>query len=218
MEKSEIYGKMQQAVMEGDKDKARQAATQALEAKLDPRQAIEEGFSPAIKKMGELWEEGEAFLPELVMSAEAMKEGIEVLKPEMAKRQESAPNLGTVVIGTIHGDIHDIGKSLVAALLAAVGFKVFDLGVDVPAEKFVEEAKAHNADIIGISALLTTTMPGQKKVIELLNAQGIRSRFKVLVGGAPISKKWAQDIGADSAPMGALEAVQTARSMMAVKA
>jgi len=216
MEKSELYKKMYDSVMSGDKAAAKQAAQAVLEEGLDPRNAIEEGFVPAINKAGELWEEGEYFLPELVMAAEAMKSGISVLEGELARRNESAPVIGKVIIGTIEGDIHDIGKSLIAALLSAAGFEVTDLGVDVPVSRFVEEAKLKSADIIGISALLTTTMIGQRKVIEKLKEEGIRDRFRVLVGGAPVSKKWAEEIGADAAPMSAAQAVQIARNLVAV--
>jgi len=214
METKELFEKMCKAVMEGDQDEAVGMGKMALEMQVDPRKAIEEGFTPGIKKMGELWEEGEAFLPEIVMSAEAMKAGLDVLKPEMEKRQEVAPSLGTVVIGTIEGDIHDIGKSLIASLLSATGFVVHDLGVDVPVEKFIEEAKEKKATIIGMSALLTTTMIGQKKVIDILKSQGIRDNYRVLVGGAPVSKKWAREIGADGAPTGAMEAVRAARDLV----
>lgn len=213
MDKQELFEKMKNAVVEGDKGAAMESAHQVLEQRIKPREAIENGFTPGITEMGELWEEGEVFLPELVLSAEAMKAGIEILKPEMEKRNETAPTLGTVVIGTIEGDIHDIGKSLVASLLAAAGFNVIDLGVDVPVDKFIDEAKSNNADFIGVSALLTTTMAGQKKVIEKLKAEGMRDQVKVLVGGAPVSKKWASEIGADASPTGAMEAVQTARKM-----
>ena len=217
MSNQEIFKSMSRAVIDGDTDRAESLAKKSLESGINPRESIESGFTPGIREMGRLWEEGEAFLPELVMSAEAMKAGVEVLKPELEKRNESAPTLGTVIIGTIEGDIHDIGKSLVASLLSASGFQVFDLGVDVPIERFVQEAKDKNADIVGMSALLTTTMIGQKKVIEKLREIGLRDKVKVLVGGAPVSKKWAAEIGADGAPSGAMEAVQMARSIVSTK-
>jgi trimethylamine corrinoid protein len=216
METSELYSKMSNAVIEGDKDAAVEAAREVLKMSVNPREAIEMGFTPGIKKMGDLWEEGEVFLPELVLAAEAMKAGIDVLAPELARQNQAAPTMGTMVIGTIQGDIHDIGKSLVASLFSASGYKVIDLGVDVPPERFIEEAKANNANVIGMSALLTTTMIGQKKVIDLLKAQGIRNKFRILVGGAPVSKKWAEEIGADGAPAGAMEAVQAARNFASV--
>jgi len=214
MNKNELYKKMYDAVLVGDKETSVELAEESLKMGLDPRRTIEDGYTPGIDKVGELWEEGEYFLPELVMAAEAMKAAIEVLKPELEKKKESTPNIGTVIMGTVEGDIHDIGKTLVSSLLSAAGFSVIDLGADVPIGKFIEEAKRNNADIIGLSALLTTTMVNQKKVIEKLKEEGIRDRFKVIVGGAPISKKWGNDIGADDAPMSAMEAVKSAKELV----
>lgn len=214
MDKNRLLEQMKESILKGDKAEAAGLAEKALELNLDPREVIEQGYSAGIKEAGDLWEEGEYFLPEVVMASEAMKEAIEILKPEMEKRREEAPKLGTVVMGTIEGDIHDIGKTLVASLLSAAGFTVIDLGVDVPVDKFIETALKNKADIIGMSALLTTTMPGQKKLIEKLKEQGIRDKFKVLVGGAPVSRKWAQDIEADAAPLNAMEAIRTAREMI----
>ncbi len=214
MNNQELFREMSQAVIEGHRDRAEQLAEQSLQAGINPREAIEMGFTPGIREMGQLWEEGEAFLPELVMSAEAMKAGIEILRPQLEKQNQSAPTMGTVVIGTIEGDIHDIGKSLVASLLSASGFQVYDLGVDVPIDRFVDEVRDRKADILGMSALLTTTMTGQKKVIEKLREAGLRDKVKVLVGGAPVSPLWATEIGADGAPSGAMEAVQMARQVI----
>ena len=215
MDKQELYKKMFDAVLNAEKEEAQELAKKSIEMGLDPRNSIEEGFAPGINKVGDLWEEGEYFLPELVMSAETMKAAIEVLKPELEKKKEDAPSLGVVVIGTIEGDIHDIGKTLVASLLSAAGFKVIDLGCDVSIDRFIDEAEKNNADIIGMSALLTTTMTGQKRLIEKLNADGKRDKFKVLVGGAPVSKKWGKEIGADETPMNAMEAVHVAKAMVA---
>lgn len=217
MDKKELYRKMYDAVLIGDKEASVELAKESIKMELDPRKTIEDGYTPGIDRVGDLWEEGEYFLPELVMAAEAMKAAIKTLKPEMERKKESTPNIGTVIMGTVEGDIHDIGKTLVSSLLSAAGFKVIDLGADVPNDKFVEEAKKHEADIIGMSALLTTTMVNQKKVIEKLNKEGIRNRFKVIVGGAPISKKWGNDIGADYAPMSAMEAVKVAKELMKEK-
>lgn len=214
MEKKALYAKMFDAVLNAEKDEAVELAKTSIEEGLDPRETIEEGFAPGINKVGDLWEEGEYFLPELVMSAETMKAAIEVLKPELEKKNENAPSLGIVVIGTIEGDIHDIGKTLVASLLSAAGFTVIDLGCDVPVDRFIEEAEKNNADIIGMSALLTTTMTGQKKLLDRLVEKGIRDKFKVLVGGAPVSKKWGREIGADDAPTNAMDAVRIAKMLV----
>jgi len=214
MEKKELYEQMFEAILNGEKDNAIKLAEKSIEMGLNPREAIEEGYVPGIDRVGELWEEGEYFLPELVMAAEAMKAAMEVLKPEFEKKEEEVPQMGAVVIGTIEGDIHDIGKTLVASLLSAAGFRVIDLGVDVPIDRFIEEAEKNDVDIIGMSALLTTTMTGQKKLIDKLTIEGKRDKYKILVGGAPISKKWGKEIGADAAPMNAMEAVRTAKELV----
>jgi corrinoid protein of di/trimethylamine methyltransferase len=215
MTSGDLFLFMTEAVVKGDKPCAIELAKKTVEMNIDPHTAIEESLTPAMAKVGELWDEGEYFLPELVMSAEAMKAGMDILKCELKKQNESMPSMGTIVIGTVEGDIHDIGKTIVAALLGAAGFRVIDLGADVPAEKFINEAKAHNADIIGMSALLTTTMFGQKRLIEKLNLMGIRENYKIIVGGAPVSQKWANEIGADAAPKDAMEAVRVTKELMA---
>jgi corrinoid protein of di/trimethylamine methyltransferase len=174
-------------------------------------EVIEDGFASGIREVGRLWEEGELFLPELVIGAEAMKSAMAVLQPALEKEQKHRERLGRVVIGTIEGDIHDIGKTLVATMLAANGFEITDLGADVPVGRFVEEAERTKADWIAISALLTTTMPGQKKVIEELEAKNIRGDIRVMVGGAPCNEEWAEEIGADGYAGDAVSAVSLAR-------
>ncbi len=216
MEKGKLYKEIYDAVLDGNKERAVHLAQKSIEMGLEPKVTIEEAYTPALREAGRLWEEGEFFLPELVLSSDAVKGAMEVFKP-LLERGKDTVKIGTVVIGTIEGDIHDIGKSLVASLLLASGFDVYDLGVDVPPDKFIEEALKRDADIIGISALLTTTMVGQRKVIELLQERGIRSRFKVMVGGAPVSYDWAKSIGADASPQGAGEAVQIARKLISIR-
>lgn len=170
---------------------------------------------PAMQELGDLWEEGEIFLPELMLSAETMKAVMAVLTPKMALEQDGQASLGRVVIGTIQGDIHDIGKSLVAAMLEATGFEVRDLGADVALEKFCDEAESFNAQLICLSALLTTTMIGLKTLIEMLSKKGLRNNVKVMIGGAPVSRKWAEEIGADGYGENAIEAVREARKLIA---
>lgn len=148
------------------------------------------------------------------MSSEAMKAAVDTLKSKMENKYKYTSSKGTAIIGTIEGDIHDIGKTLVASLLSASGFNVIDLGVDVPVEGFIKSAQENSAHIIGMSALLTTTMAGQKKLIDKLKSEGIREQFKVLVGEAPVSHKWTEEIGADAAPANAVEAVKTSREML----
>jgi len=161
-----------------------------------------------------LWEKGEYFLPELITSAECMKGAMRVLQPELEKAQISSKSKGKIVIGTVEGDIHDIGKNIVASMLAANGFQVIDLGADVKLEEFVEKAEAENADFICLSALLTTTMLGQKKVIEMLKEKNLAGRYKVLVGGAPVNQKWADDIGAEGYGENAMVAVKITKKLI----
>jgi corrinoid protein of di/trimethylamine methyltransferase len=186
-----------QAVLDGDTDGARTLAGQALAEGRDLLETIERGFSAGIREAGSRWEQGVYFLPELAFSAEAMKAAMEILHPALGSRAAAGGSKGVVVIGTVQGDIHDIGKTLVATLLAANGFEVVDLGADVSCTRFVDAATEHDAAFVCMSALLTTTMSGQKQVIELLSERGLRDRVRVIVGGAPTSPGWARDIGAD---------------------
>lgn len=201
------------AVLAGDKPRAVQLATEAVAKQIDPLAVIENGFGRGIQKAGELWESGEYFLPELAFSAEAMKAAMEVLKPALLANKENAPSRGTIVIGTIQGDIHDIGKSLVATMLAANGYEVIDLGADVAYDRFVDTASEHTPAIICMSALLTTTMPGQGEVIKLLQTKGLRDAIKVVIGGAPANEEWAAEIGADGYADNAVAAVQVVNSL-----
>jgi corrinoid protein of di/trimethylamine methyltransferase len=211
------FDEMAAAVVAGDKDAAARLAEGGLAAGLEPRGMIERGFIPGIRKVGDLWEEGEYFLPELMSSAGAMKAAMAVLKPAMEAAADERLSAGRIVLGTIEGDIHDIGKNLVGSMLTANGFDVVDLGADVKIGRFIEAAVSERADIIGLSALLTTTMVNQRRLIERLSAEGLRSRFKVLVGGAPVSRSWAAEIGADGFGENALAAVQAARDLLAAE-
>jgi corrinoid protein of di/trimethylamine methyltransferase len=199
-----------QAIVDGDSEKAAELARASLDKGYPVLEVIENGFARGIREVGRLWEEGELFLPELVIGAEAMKKAMEVLQPAL-EAGEATERLGRVVIGTIEGDIHDIGKTLVATMLSANGFEVTDLGADVPVQKFVEEAEKGGADWIAISALLTTTMPGQKRVIDELASRSLRGKIRVMVGGAPCSKEWAAEIGADGYAGDAVAAVALAK-------
>jgi len=210
----ELLTRMEKAIVEGNKEEAEQLARESIEKKIDLNEVIEKGYVQGIQKVGDLWEKGEYFLPELIMSAESMKAAMSVLKPEMEKAQIAIKSQGKVVIGTVEGDIHDIGKNLVSSMLSANGFDVIDLGADVKLEKFIEKAETENADFICLSALLTTTMLGQKKVIEVLNEKNLSDRFMVLVGGAPVNQKWADDIGADGYAENAMTVVKAAKKLM----
>jgi len=202
---------VKKAIVEGNKDEAEQLAQQAIAEKMDLNEVIEQGYILGIQEVGRLWEEGEYFLPELITSAECMKAAMEIMKPELEKAHITTRSEGKVVIGTVEGDIHDIGKNLVASILSANGFDVIDLGADVKLDQFIEKADEVNADLICLSALLTTTMTGQKKLIERLKEKGLYGRFKVMVGGAPVNQKWADDIGADGYSENALTAVGAAK-------
>jgi corrinoid protein of di/trimethylamine methyltransferase len=204
---------MKQSIIGGDKTKAESLARDAIRLNMDLNQVIESGFVPGIQAVGDLWEKGEYFLPELITSAECMKAAIQILKPEMEKANIQVSSLGKVVIGTIQGDIHDIGKNLVASMLGANGFEVIDLGADVKLDRFISTAQENNADFICVSALLTTTMLQQKTLILKLKELGLSDRFKVLVGGAPVNSRWAKEIGAHGYAENAMTAVQTVKQL-----
>jgi trimethylamine corrinoid protein len=213
MTKNELFPKMSKAIVAGDRATAAALAGDAVRGDLDLLEVIEQGYVPGIEKVGELWEQGEYFLPELITSAEAMKAAMAVLEPELHRKNIGARMAGKVVIGTVEGDIHDIGKNLVASMLQAGGFEVFDLGADVKLERFIEKAEAVGAGLICLSALLTTTMTNQRRLIGLLRDKGLRDKYKVLVGGAPASRKWAEEIGADGYAENAVAAVKLAKSL-----
>jgi corrinoid protein of di/trimethylamine methyltransferase len=210
----ELFDAMKQSVIDGDEEQAAELAQQALAQGIDPLVAINAGYVPGISFVGEQFGLGEMFLPDLMLAAEAMKAAVAVLEPEMQRRGTQRQMLGKVVLGTVKGDIHEIGKNLVATMLSASGFEVYDLGVDVPFAKFAEKAREVNADIVGVSALLTTTMVGQKTVIEALDDLGLRPKVKVMVGGAPVTKSWAEEIGADGFSEDAMGAVTLAKRLM----
>jgi len=207
---------MANSVIEGEIEQAAELARRALAEGLDPLVAIEEGYARGIREVGERFARGEYFLPHLAMGAEAMKAGMAVLEPELARRQSERSTLGRVVIGTVAGDIHEIGKTLVGTMLAASGFTVTDLGVNVPTERFVVAVREHQAQIVGLSALLTTTMLAQREVIAALEAAGLRSAVKVMVGGAPVTQAWADEIGADGFAEDAVGAVRKARELLGI--
>ncbi len=212
MTKEVMLQKMAQAVIDGQKEEAEKLAREAVARNFELLEVIEKGYVPGIQRVGELWEKGEYFLPELISSAECMKAAMAMIQPELRKAQIDTPSKGKVVIGTVEGDIHDIGKNLVASMLQAHGFDVFDLGSDVKLEKFIETALETKADFVCLSALLTTTMLNQRRFIQKLKAENMTGRFKVLVGGAPVTAKWAADIGADGYGENALAAVKLAES------
>lgn len=210
----QIFQKMAQSIIDGDCDVALQLAQQSISQGIDPLEAISQGFVVGVNKVGEDFAKGDAFLPELVMAGEAMKAAVAILEPELARLGTERKMLGKVVLCTVEGDIHEIGKTLVGTMLSSAGFKVYDLGVDVPVMKVVETAREVNADIVAMSALLTTTMVHQKDVIEALDDIGIRSRVKVMVGGAPVTNDWVKQIGADGYSEDAIGAINVAKHLL----
>jgi corrinoid protein of di/trimethylamine methyltransferase len=212
----DLFQKMAQSILDGDSDIAVTLAKQAIEIGIDPLEAISKGFVLGVNKVGENFACGEAFLPELVMAGEAMKAAVAALEPEMQRRGTSRQVYGKVVLATVEGDIHEIGKTLVGTMLSASGFQVFDLGVDVPSAKIIEKVKEVDADLVGLSALLTTTMVKQKEVISELDKLGLRKKVKVMVGGAPVTRDWVQKIEADGYSEDAIGAVGLAKQLVGV--
>jgi 5-methyltetrahydrofolate--homocysteine methyltransferase len=202
---------LRKAVTEGDVATSVSAARKALDDGVPPLDLVSQGISPAMAEVGKLFEEGEYFVPELLMAARATKEIFQILRPLLA--QTGAKPKAHVVLGTVQGDLHDIGKNLVAAMLEGGGFEVTDLGVDVPPEKFVAAVKKKPVQIVGLSALLTTTMPAMKSTIEALRAAGIREQIKIMIGGAPVTKSYAEAIGADGYGENAAASVDLARRL-----
>ncbi|MGB2963889.1 MAG: corrinoid protein [Anaerolineales bacterium] len=209
----ELFNKLIQAVVDGEPEDAESLAKQALDQKVDPLKCINMGLMPGIQKVGELFSSGEYYLPELIIGADAMKAALEILEPALVGGQEREV-VGRVVLGTVEGDLHEIGKTLVGTMLTANGFKVTDIGVDQNPEAFVAAVKEQKADIVGASALLTTTMLQQKKLVEALEGAGLRDKVKVMVGGAPVTDKYAVEIGADGYAEDAISAVDVAYRLM----
>jgi len=203
-----------EGIIGGEPESVVALTRKALESGLQPLEIINQGLVAGMNIAGEKFARGEFFLPHLLIAAKGMQAAMELLEPELSARKQVHEAVGTVVIGTVQGDIHEIGKSLVGTMLSANGFKVLDLGVDVPSEDFVAKVRETGADILGLSALLTTTMIGQREGIESLGQAGIREQVKVIVGGAPVSQAWADEISADAYAGNAMGAVEVARRML----
>ncbi len=211
---SDILEQIITSLVRGEPDETVELTRQAIEAGLEPLTIINQGLVPGMNIVGDKYQSGEYFLPHLLIAANGMQQAMELLEPELHAREQAVEAAGTVVIGTVKGDIHEIGKSLVATMLSASGFQVYDLGVDVPAGAFIAKVKETGANLLGLSALLTTTMTVQRDVIEALAEAGIREQVKVMVGGAPVSQEWVDSIGADGYAEDAVAAIELARRLV----
>jgi len=209
----QFFKEVSDAIVNLGKEKAIELANRAVNEKMNLLEVIEKGYGDGIRRIGDLWEEGEFFLPELMLGGNIMQESMDILLPSL-KESGASTSLGVVVIATIEGDIHSIGKTIVGTMLSANGFDVYDLGAVVSAEKIIETAIEKNADVIGVSALLTTTMFGQKKIIDILEDKGIRDRFKVIIGGAPVTKEWTEECNADGFAGSAVGAVKLVKNLL----
>ena len=205
-------GTIFEGIVDGDMEVVRANVAQALEKDIAPREILNSGLIAAMDEVGALFEKGEFFVPEMLVAARAMKSGLEILKPKLAEAKVEAK--GTVVIGTVKGDLHDIGKNLVAIMLEGAGFKILDLGVDTPPERFVTAVQEENVDILALSALLTTTMTVMEETVAALESAGLRDKVKVIVGGAPVTQNYADSIGVDGFAPDASAAVTVAKSLL----
>jgi trimethylamine corrinoid protein len=201
-----------QSIVNGDADSAVAIAKQGLKLGIDPLRLINEGFVPGINEVGDQFGVGRLFIPQLMLAARAMERATEIINTAFPEQDEFAQ--GKIVIATVEGDVHDIGKTIVATLFKANGFDVIDLGRDVPTARIIEAAETNDADIIGTSTLLTTTMTVQKDLEETLKEAGLRDKYKTIVGGAPVTKRWADRIGADAYANDAVDGVRIAKELM----
>jgi len=211
---NEMVKQLAQAVIEGDIDKSKELTTAMVTNGVSPTAILNEGLTKGLMVVGERFGNGDAFLTDLMLSAEAMKTGLQVVEPELRKSHVEREYVGTVVIGTVEGDIHDIGKTIVATMFEVSGFRVVDLGCDVKSQVFLEKIGETKANLLGLSALLSTTMGKQQETIKSLEAKGVRSTVKVMVGGAPVTPEWAKQIGADDTAPDAMLAVTKAKRLI----
>lgn len=204
---------MADSVVNLDVEEAKKSAEEALKMGVPPLEAINKGLAKGLQKVGELFENKEYFLADMIMAADAFKEGMEVLTPHI---KTEGSKKGVIVIGTVKDDVHDLGKNVVSTLLASEGYAVYDLGIDVPAEEFVKKAKEVDADIIGLSALLTTTMERIPEVIEAIRKEGLRDRVRIIIGGRPVTSEFAEEVGADAYCEDAIKALEIVKELLEV--
>jgi trimethylamine corrinoid protein len=218
MTREEILAKLKESIVEMDSDMSVEAAKEGLESGLDPLVAITDGLSEGMLVVSDLFDIGEAFVPQLMVAAEAFEKAVEVLTSNLSEDEKQASKQGKVLIHTVQGDVHDIGKNIVKTMFEANNFQVYDLGRDVQVELVVEKAKEYGVDIIAGSALMTTTMPAQKDIIRLLEEEGIRDEYIIMYGGAPVFQDWCDKIGADGYADTAAGAVEVARKLLSQRA
>lgn len=216
MSTDETLKEIGEAIVRGDKEQSSRLVENAL-GEMEPLTVLQRGMMPAMKIVGDRFGSGEIFLPDLLMAAEAWKEAMRLLKPRLLESGENVAKIGTVVIGTVQSDVHEIGKNIVVTLLNTAGFEVHDLGVDIPASRFIGKAEEVNADIIAASAIMTTTMTYQRDILDHLIASGLRDKFIVLVGGGVVNQRWADEIGADGYGETAVEGVRLAKELLTKK-
>ena len=214
MEKTAILESMEKAILDGNTDLGRQGASDAIEQQMDPLEVVELGLSKGMEIVGDRFERGEAFLPELIRAADTFKAAMEILKPEIEAQKKQMIKTGTVLIATVKGDLHDIGKNIVATVLETNGFTVVDLGIDISALQIIEEAAKAKVDVIALSCLMSTTMPNLSGVIDALKEMNVREQYRVIVGGGPLTQKWADEIGADGYGSNAVEAVALVKGLL----
>jgi len=217
MQAEEILSKIKEAVIGGEMEEVSKRVREALDKGFDPVETLEKGLVDGIREMGERWAREEIFLPEVMLSADVFKKGAAILESEIKRVGKTYKPPGRILMGTVEGDIHDLGKNIVGTFLTAAGFDVYDLGVDVPTGTFVEKAKELKPDIIGLSSLLSFTMPKQREVIKALEEAGLRDKIRVIVGGAPITQKWADEIGADSYGEDVIDALAKVKQLLGIK-
>jgi len=213
MSKEEIYAKLRECIFNGDRETIARATEAALSENILPMEIIGK-MTGLMKEVGQKFEEGELYLPEMIKAADTWKKAVAILEPKIAPDEIDRRNVGRMVIGTVQSDIHDLGKNIVVAFLKTIGFEIMDLGVDVSPSKFISAAEEFQADIIGVSSLLTTSMPYQKSVIDHLESRKLRNKYKVIIGGGPVNQVWAAEIGADGYARDAAEASRISLSLV----
>jgi corrinoid protein of di/trimethylamine methyltransferase len=217
MNQQAIFENLAEAIIDGDQNAAKENAQKAVNEGLDPLVVVDQGLSKGMEVVGARFEKGEAFLPELLMASDTFNAAMEILKPVLEANKQKMSKLGTFLLATVKGDQHNIGKDIVATVLETKGFEVVDIGIDQSTLNIIEAAQNHKADFIGLSSVMTTTMPYQKEVIDTLSEMGLRENFLVLVGGGPVNQKWADEIGADGYGDTAMDAVSVSKSLLAKK-